>query len=126
VGQLLLDQFKGALHAGKGRFGIIIGAIAIGTSAAILLLVGDVYGFNAWFPAAMSVFVADHLHQAAPILDAVIALLIVSLSVVGVLRNLPRLGDEPSAEEFGKSMVYAVVGVLVSGALIAIGGETEQ
>ena len=40
VGQLLFDQFKTAMNAGNGRLGVIMGAIAIGTALALLILTG--------------------------------------------------------------------------------------
>ena len=126
VGQLLLDQLKGALSAGNHRRGVIIGAIAIGSSIAILLLVSNVYGTDSLLPTTIAQFCLDFLHQQAPILDALICLAILGLSVLGILRNLPRLLTEPSLDEFGKSLVYTAAGVVVAGAFAAIGAETEQ
>lgn len=126
VGQLLLDQLKGALSAGNRRRGVIIGAIAIGSSIAILLLVSNIYDTDFLLPATIARFCLDFLHQQAPTLDALICLAIVGLSVIGVIRNLPRLRTEPSLDEFGKSLVYTAAGVLVAGALAAIGAQTED
>jgi len=126
VGQLLLDQLKGALAAGNHKRGVIIGAIAIGSSIAILLLVSNVYGTDSLLPLTIAQFCLDFLHQQAPILDALICLAILGLSVLGVLRNLPRLLTEPTWDEFGKSLVYTAAGVVVAGAFAAIGAETEQ
>jgi hypothetical protein len=126
VGQLLLDQLKGALSAGNRRRGVIIGAIAIGSSIAILLLVSNVYKTDSLLPATVARFCLDFLQQQAPTLDALICLTIVGLSVIGVVRNLPRLRTEPTWDEFGKSLVYTAFGVLVAGALAAIGAQTED
>jgi hypothetical protein len=126
IGQLLLDQIHGALSAGRRRRGVIIGAIAIGTSIAILLFVSNVYGIGTWLPASASEFAGRYLHQPAPLLDVLIALGIVALSIVGVWRNVPALGKEPTMQEFGKSLVYSIAGVFFAGALVAIAGETEE
>jgi hypothetical protein len=126
VGQLLLDQVKGAFNAGNRRLGIIIGAIAIGTSVAILLLISNTYDVDAWLPYQATDFVATYLRHTTPVLDALITLGILSLSVIGVWRNVPSLAEEPTVEEFGKSLVYSIVGVVVGGALVAVATQTEE
>jgi hypothetical protein len=126
IGQLLLDQIHGALSAGRRRRGVIIGTIAIGTSIAILMFVSNLYGIGTWLPASVSEFAGRYLHQPAPMLDVLIALGIVSLSIVGIWRNVPALGEEPTMQEFGRSLVYTIAGVFVAGALVAIAGETEN
>lgn len=126
VGQLLLDQINGALSAGRRRYGVIIGAVAIGSSIAVLLFISNLYGVTGWLPFQVTDFVTHYLHQPAPLLDAAIALVVVSLSVVGVWRNMPAMGEEPTLAEFGKSMVYVIAGICVTGALVAIAGETES
>jgi uncharacterized protein YraI len=126
IGQLFLDQIQGALSAGRRRRGVIIGAIAIGSSIAILLFVSNIYGVCTWLPSPVTDFAAKYLHQPAPLLDALIAIGIVSLSVVGIWRNVPALGEEPTMQEFGKSLVYSVLGVVLAGALIGVAGQTEN
>ena len=126
IGQLLLDQIHGALSAGRRRRGVIIGAIAIGTSIAILLFISNLYGVSTWLPTPAMEFAGKYLHQPAPLLDALIALAIVALSIVGVWRNVPALGKEPTTQEFGKSLVYSIAGVFFAGALVAIAGQTEE
>jgi hypothetical protein len=126
IGQLFLDQIQGALSAGRRRRGVIIGAIAIGSSIAILLFVSNIYGVCTWLPSPVTDFAAKYLHQPAPLLDALIAIGIVSLSVVGIWRNVPALGEEPTTQEFGKSLVYSVLGVVLAGALIGVAGQTEN
>jgi uncharacterized protein YraI len=126
IGQLLLDQIQGALSAGRRRRGVIIGAIAIGSSIAILLFVSNIYGVCTWLPSPVTEFATKYLHQPAPLLDALIAIGIVSLSVVGIWRNVPALGEEPTMREFGKSLVYSILGVLLAGALVGVAGQTEN
>ncbi|MEA2570288.1 MAG: hypothetical protein QOI24_2289 [Acidobacteriota bacterium] len=126
VGQLLLDQINGALSAGRRRYGVIIGAVAIGSSIAVLLFISNLYGVTGWLPSQVTEFATHYLHQPAPLLDAVIALAVVALSVVGVWRNMPAMGQEPTLAEFGKSMVYVIAGICVTGALGAIAGQTES
>jgi hypothetical protein len=126
IGQLLLDQIHGALSAGRRRGGVIIGAMAVGVSIAILLFVSNLYGATSWLPAAVMEVADQYLHQPAPLLDGLIALVMVGLSVVGIWRNVRVLGVEPSSREFGQSLVYAAVGVFVTGALVAVATQTEQ
>jgi hypothetical protein len=126
IGQLLIDQFRSALNAGSRRFGVIIGAMAIGTSLAILLLVSDVYGLVSWLPDGVSVFVTGYIHQPVPHLGALITLLILSISIASVVRNVYNLTTEPTSEQFGKSLVYSVIGIFLTGALVAVGTETER
>jgi hypothetical protein len=126
IGQLFLDQIQGALSAGRRRRGVIIGAIAIGSSIAILLFVSNIYGVCSWLPSPVTEFAAKYLHQPAPLLDALIAIGIVSLSVVGIWRNVPVLGEEPTMQQFGKSLVYSILGVVLAGALVGVAGQTES
>lgn len=125
IGQLLLDQFKGATFAGNKRRGVIMGAMAIGTTLAVLLLVSNVYGTNSWLPDLITQISGSYLHMDAPIVDAILAIAIIGVSIFGVLRNLPRLRAEPTMSEFGKSLVYQAVGLFVAGALVAVGTVTE-
>ncbi len=126
IGQLFLDQFKSTTYAGNHRRGVILGAIAIGTTLGILLLVSNVYGTNSWLPGLVSQFSGEYLFQPAPTIDAIIALVIIGLSIASVLYNLPQLRKEPTLDEFGKSLVYQAVGVFVAGALIAVSSQSEQ
>lgn len=122
VGQLFVDQVQSALAAGRRRRGVVIGALAIGASIAILLLVSNVYNVNTGLPAFVMAFAATYLHQPAPLVDALVAFGIVALSIVGVWRNMPALGQEPTSAEFNRSLVYSVFGVFVAGGLAALGG----
>lgn len=126
VGQLLLDQFRSALTAGKRRIGVIIGSMAIGTSLAIVLVISNSYGVNGAFPSPVANTVAGYVHHTAPLLDALITLALLALSVISVLRNVASLGEEPRFEEFARSLVYAFVGVFVAGAITAIAAGTED
>jgi SH3 domain-containing protein len=126
IGQLLLDQIQGALSAGRRRGGVILGALAIGSSIAILMLVSNVYQLATWLPAVAGTFALQWLHQATPLLDCLIALAMVALSIVGVWTNIVTLGEEPTAGEFGRSAVYSILGVFVAGAVVAVGTQTEQ
>jgi hypothetical protein len=84
------------------------------------------YGMGAWLTVAAGEFATRYLHQPASLLDVLIALGILALSIVGVWRNVPALGNEPTMQEFGKSLVYSMAGVFFAGALVGIAGETEK
>jgi hypothetical protein len=126
IGQLFLDQFKGATIAGNRRLGVMLGAIAIGTTLGILLLVSNIYGTNEILPTLVSRFSDIYFYQPAPTIDALIALAIIGLSTGSVLYNIPELRREPTLDEFGKSLVYQAAGVFVAGALVAVGSQSES
>lgn len=126
IGQLFIDQIRSSTLAGSGRLGVLMGAIAIGSTLSILLLVGNVYGVYELYPDFVARFAADYLNQAAPSFDAFVTLCIISLCFLGVIRSLPQMLPEPDLAEFGKSLIYTVVGVVVAGALAALGRQTER
>lgn len=126
IGQLLLDQIRSALAAGRGRRGVVIGALAIGTSIAILLLVSNIYGVAGWLPSSVAAIAGHYLYQPAPLLDAIIAFCIVSLGVTGVWRNMPALGEEPTLRDFNESLVYSFVGTIFAGGFAALGGAQAE
>jgi len=126
IGQLLVDQIRSALSAGRGRRGITLGAISIGSSIAILMFVSNFYGVTEWAPAWVAAFAVKYLHQPAPLLDALIALGIVAASIVGVWRRIRVLGTEPTKGEYRQAIVYSVVGILANIGLGAIGTQTEE
>jgi hypothetical protein len=125
IGQLLVDQIRGALSAGRRGRGVVIGALAIGSSIAILLLVSNVHDVNVGLPAFVMMFASEYLHQPSPMLDALIAFGITALSVVGIWRNMPALGEEPTTDEFRTGLVLAVVGVVAQGGIAALGNVEE-
>ena len=55
-GSLLIDQFKGAWKAGNERRGVILGALAIGTSLALVLLESNLYNLAILVPRWLSRF----------------------------------------------------------------------
>lgn len=126
LGQLLIDQIRSAFIAGNRVRGVIMGAIAVGSSVAILLMVSNVYGTNAYFPATIPDLVSSYLFQDGPILDVLILMVIIGFSVIGILSNLPHFRKEPTRADFGKSLVYAVVGVVMATGLAYVAGQTES
>ena len=86
----------------------------------------NLYGVTEWLPSGAASFATTYLHQPVPLLDAIIALLVATLSVVGIWRNMPALGDDLTDAEFRLSIVYAIVGTFGLGAITAVGTQTED
>ncbi|HET8852615.1 MAG TPA: hypothetical protein VFN02_08810 [Ktedonobacteraceae bacterium] len=108
------------------RRGIIMGALAIGTSLALLLLESNLYDLALRFPATLADFIAGNLHQVNPIFDAVIALLVVGVSIIGILRNLPKLQREPRVKDLQLAMATTAPLIVVGVVLIAIQSRSEN
>jgi hypothetical protein len=126
IGFLLVDQFKGAWKAGNGRRGVIVGSLAIGTSIALILVQSNLGNVAGFYPVVLQSFVVYNLKQISPPnFDISITLLIVGVSIVGVLRNLPYFREEPRFEEFRSALVFAVPLVLISLVLIAFLGNSD-
>jgi hypothetical protein len=121
VGQLFVDQLRSTVIAGSGRRGVIMGAIAVGSALAMLMLIGNILDAYSWYPDAMAAWLDFHLQSdGAPNLDTSIALVVVSLSALGVISNLGRLKPEPDLAEFRRSIVYAIVGGIAAIAIAAV------
>lgn len=126
VGRLFLDQIRSGAHAGSGRRGVVMGAIAVGSTLAVLMLVGNVHGAYALYPAHVEAWARAVVLSDAPKLDATVTLLVIGMCVLGVLRNLGRMRDEPSMEEFRRSLVFTIIGVYVAGGIAALDKETSD
>ncbi|GGS35968.1 hypothetical protein [Actinokineospora fastidiosa] len=50
LGQLVVDQLTGTMKAGRGHRGVLLGALGVGTSWSILMVVGNVGGSHASTP----------------------------------------------------------------------------
>ncbi|MFD6073665.1 hypothetical protein [Amycolatopsis lurida] len=120
VGQLLIDQLHGTIIAGSGRRGVVMGALAVGSALAMLMLIGNILDAYSWYPDAMAAWLHDHLQSnGVPNLDISVALVIVSLSALGVISNLARLKPEPDLAKFKRSIIYAIVGGIAAMAIAA-------
>jgi hypothetical protein len=126
VGRLFLDQIRSGAHAGSGRRGVVMGAIAVGSTLAVLMLVGNVHGAYALYPDHVEAWARAVLLSDAPKLDATVTLLVIGLCVLGLLRNLGRMRDEPSTEEFRRSLIFTIIGVYVAGGIAALDKETSD
>ncbi|WP_090071668.1 hypothetical protein [Lentzea flaviverrucosa] len=126
VGRLFLDQIRSGAHAGSGRRGVVMGAIAVGSTLAVLMLVGNVHGAYALYPAGVEAWARAVVLSDAPKLDATVTLLVIGLCVLGVLRNLGRMRAEPSVEEFHRSLIFTIIGVYVAGSIAALDKETSN
>ncbi|WP_410600802.1 hypothetical protein [Amycolatopsis sp. lyj-90] len=121
VGQLFVDQLQGTMIAGSGRRGVVMGALAVGSALAMLMLIGNILDAYSWYPDAMAAWLRVHLqNDGVPNLDISIALLIVSLSALGVISNLARLKPEPDLAKFKRSIIYAIVGGIAALAIASI------
>jgi hypothetical protein len=81
-----------------------VGSLAIGISLALVLVESNQYNAVAFFPAAFGAFIAANLYQSSPIVDALLALLILGVSTLGLVRNLPRLQPGPGLRKFQTSV----------------------
>ena len=129
IGAWLLDLFRGAWSSGNGARGVIIGALAIGTALALILLETNLYNLASFpfYPIAFAGLAAAYFHHAAPIFDMLMAILVVGVSVLGIFRNLVSLQKEPSLEEFQvRTVMTVLVGILIGAAFIFVAGQTEH
>jgi|SRR5579859_3639569 len=127
-GRLLIDQFTSAWKAGNERRGVILGSLSIGISIAFVLLESNLGNLVRLYPADLPNIIANNLyHGNLPIFDTIIALLVVSVSIVGVLRNLPYLRREPELDEFQSAIIFISPLALLLGILaIVVSGHTES
>lgn len=124
LGSFILDQCKGGWNAGNGRRGVMLGSLAVGTSAALILMETNLYGAVGYFPGEVAGFITTYLHQGSPIFDVLIGLVVLAISILGLLRNLPKLLDGPGLREFQTALVLAVVGVVLGMVLIVLAHAT--
>ncbi|WET81089.1 hypothetical protein P3102_07645 [Amycolatopsis sp. QT-25] len=126
VGQLFVDQIQGTMIAGSGRRGVIMGAIAVGSALAMLMLIGNILDAYSWYPDAMAAWLHDHLqNDGVPNLDISVALVIVSLSALGVISNLARLKPEPDLAKFRRSIIYAIAGGIAAIVVAAVAKDDQ-
>lgn len=126
IGKLFVCQVRDSMLAGSGRLGVIMGAIAIGSTLAVFLLVGNVYGVYDLLPSGFSEFATRYIYQERPSFDALVVLLIIGLCVVSLLRNLVRMRSGATPDQFRESLIYSLFGPVVSLALAVIAGDTER
>lgn len=125
VGRLVLDQLRSGVHAGSGRRGVAMGAIAVGSALAVLMLVGDIHGAYTLYPSDVENWARAVLLSDAPKLDAAVTVLVIGLCALGVLRNLGRMREEPGMAEFRRSLVFAVVGACLAGGIAGVDRDTS-
>lgn len=124
LGSFLLDQFRAGWNSGNGRRGVIIGSLAVGTAVSLILVESNLFNVVSYFPPDYVNFIATNLHHSNPIVDVLTAILIVAISVIGILRNLPRLLKEPGVGQFQTAMVMVGVGLIVGAGLILAASAT--
>lgn len=126
VGQLFFDQLRSSKHAGSGQRGVVMGAIAVGSTLAILMLIGNVHDAYDLYPSVISNWARGAVFSGSPKLDAVVTLVVIGLCAVGVLRNLVRMRPEPDSEEFSKSLVYTIMGGIAALCVAALDKVTSN
>jgi hypothetical protein len=103
----------------------MIGAIAIGISLALVMVQNNQYNVIAYFPGSMTDMISTYLQHVNPITDAIIALFVIAVSIIGLLRNVPKLLPGPSLEKFHTSVVITVlvglgIGIALAAAAAAV------
>jgi hypothetical protein len=126
VGALVIDQLLSSKHAGSGRIGVVMGAIAIGSTLAMLMLVGNLHDVYDLYPQAIENWARAMVLSNDPKFDASMTLVVISLCAAGVLSNLFRMRPEPDLFEFRRSLVYTIMGMVTAGAIAALGKATSD
>ncbi len=122
IGAWVMDLFRGAWKSGNGRRGVVIGSLAIGSALAFILLETNLYHTDdfPYYP-LQALTMVHYFHQVSPIFDILVAVLVVAVSILGILRNLGKMQEEPSWSEFQSAMVMAALGVIIVVGLYIIG-----
>ncbi|MDI5975891.1 hypothetical protein [Amycolatopsis magusensis] len=126
TGQLFLDQLASGVHAGSGRLGVTMGAIAIGSTLAVLMLVGNIYGAYDFYPAPVAEWAHNTVLSKEPKFDATVTLAVVSLCTIGVLSNLGRMRQEPDLTKYRRSLIYTIMGMITAVVIAAIDKATDD
>jgi hypothetical protein len=121
-GGLIIEQFRGAWDSGNGRRGVVLGCLSVGTSVALLLLESNIGNVARFYPTELQGFVYQLSQGSNAFLDIIIVLLVIGVSIIGILRNLPELKREPGFREFQTAimltlplaLVFSVGAILVS------------
>ncbi|GLZ36662.1 hypothetical protein [Actinokineospora sp. NBRC 105648] len=125
-GQLVVDQLTGTVKAGRGHRGVLLGALGVGTSWSMLMVVGDVGGSHALYPQVARDWVANTLMgDNPPQFDAFMALVVVAGSALSVLANVHRMREEPTHEQFMRSVVFTLYSMAFAALIAAIGHRSE-
>ncbi|MFI9811955.1 hypothetical protein [Saccharothrix variisporea] len=126
LGLLVVDQLTGTVRAGRGRRGVLLGALGVGTSWSMLMVVGNVGGSHALYPQVARDWVANTLMaNSPPQFDTFMALVVVAGSALSVLANVHRMREEPTHQEFKQSVVFTFYSTVFAALIAAIGHRTE-
>lgn len=126
VGALVIDQLLSSKHAGSGRLGVVMGATAIGSTLAVLMLVGNVHDVYGLYPQMIEDWARATVLSAEPKFDAMMTLAVISACAIGVLSNLFRMRPEPDLFEFRRSLIYTIMGMVTAGAIAAMDKATSD
>ncbi|GAA3016180.1 hypothetical protein GCM10010484_00670 [Actinokineospora globicatena] len=126
LGQLVVDQLTGTVKAGRGYRGVLLGALGVGTSWSMLMVVGDVGGSHSLYPQVARDWVANNvLGNSPPQFDALMALVVVAGSALSVLANVHRMREEPTHEQFTRSVVFTLYSMVFATMIAAVGHRSE-
>lgn len=126
LGQLLVDQVRSSLLAGRGELGMLMGAMGVGTALAALLVESDEFGNYRLLPTPVAHWAQTWMLGAGPpTLDAMAALLVIALCVVGLAGNIAKMRTPPDFDEFRTSVIYSAVGIVAAGGLAAISASSR-
>ncbi|MEV1121980.1 hypothetical protein AB0I91_43580 [Actinosynnema sp. NPDC049800] len=126
LGQLVLDQLIGTAKAGCGRRGVLLGALGVGTSWSMLMVVGNVGGSHALYPQVARDWVANTLMgNNPPQFDAFMALVVVAGSALSVLTNVYRMREEPTRQQFMRAAVFSLYSMAFAMVIASIGHRSE-
>jgi hypothetical protein len=127
VGQLFVDQLRGTVVAGSDARGVVMGAIAVGSALALLMLTGNAFDAYDFYPPAVATWAESAVRaNTAPQFDAAVALVVIGLSALGVLSNLVHMRPSPEKRHLRQSLVYTIVGTVMGGFLAAVAKSTES
>lgn len=126
LGQLVVDQLTGTVMAGRGHRGVLLGALGVGTTWSMLMVVGNVGGSHTLYPQVARDWVANTLmSNNPPQFDALMALVVVAGSALSVLVNVHRMREEPTHEQFVRSAVFTLYSMTFAAVIAAIGHQSE-
>ena len=120
IGAIIMDQLRCAWKAGNQLRGIILGSLSAGIPVAFILLETNLYHAANYYPAYFALFSTHYLHEGFPFVDILIGLIILALSIIGILRNIPKLLEPVDWGDLQTSYVLLIVSFLLTFVFIAI------
>jgi hypothetical protein len=127
LGQLLVDQVRSSLLTGRGERGLALGALGVGTALATLLLESGGLDNYVLLPGPVADWARTWLLSAGPpTVDALLAVLVIGLCLVGLAGNVRTMRTPPDRREFRASVIYTAAGVVAAVGLAALSGAGQS